>query len=77
MKLSHGDLEKLYAEPSVQAYRPEAVLAHVSNGPAVAALCYNLPEPPRPGENNPDYAAKLQVVARRMALPEAYVTSIR
>jgi hypothetical protein len=77
MKLSHGDLEKLYSEPSVQAYRPEPVLARAWNGPTVAALCYNLPEPPRPGESNPDYAAKLQVVAHRMALPEAYVTSIR
>jgi hypothetical protein len=25
MKLSHADIEKLYAEPSVRAYRPEPV----------------------------------------------------
>jgi len=76
MKLSHSDLEKLYAEPDVRVYRPEPVLAHASDGATVAALCYNLPVPPRPGEGNPDYAAKLQALARRMGLPEDYVRAI-
>ena len=42
--LSHVELERLYSEPSVQAYRPEAVLAHLSNGETLAALCFNLVE---------------------------------
>src|SRR5713226_4239945 len=45
--LSHDELEKLYSEPSV---RPEAVLAHLANGGVIAALCFNLPQPPSPAE---------------------------
>jgi gamma-glutamyl AIG2-like cyclotransferase len=77
MKLSHADLEKLYSEPSVQAYRPEPVLAVAGNGVAVAALCYNLPEPPGPDERNAEYAAKLRALAQRIGLPSEYVSSIR
>lgn len=77
MKLSHADLEKLYSEPSVQAYRPEPVLAIASSGTAVAALCYNLPEAPAADEHNTEYAAKLRTLAQRIGLPQDYVTSIR
>jgi hypothetical protein len=76
MKLSHADIEKLYSEPSVQAYRPEPVLAVVRNGETVAALCYNLPGPP-PDERNAEYAAKLRALAQRIGLPPDYVASIR
>lgn len=77
MKLSHTDLERLYAEPSVSAYRPEPVLATVRNGPTVAALCYNLPEAPSLDERNPDYASQLRALAQRVGLPSDYVASIR
>jgi Gamma-glutamyl cyclotransferase, AIG2-like len=77
MKLTHADVEKLYSEPSVQAYRPEPVLAIASNGASVAALCYNLPEPPLPDEHNAEYAGKLRSLAQRIGLPPDYVTSIR
>jgi hypothetical protein len=77
MTLSHADLEKLYAEPSVQAYRPEPVLAVANDGATVAALCYNLPEPPAPDERNPEYAAKLRALAQRIGLPREYVLSIQ
>jgi Gamma-glutamyl cyclotransferase, AIG2-like len=76
MSLSHAELDKLYSEPSVQAYRPEPVLAVASDGAAVAALCYNLPVPPAPDERNPEYAAKLRVLAQRLGLPNDYVSSI-
>jgi hypothetical protein len=76
MKLSHAELEQLYSEPGVQAYRPEPVLAIASNGATVAALCYNLPEPPSTDEQNAEYAGKLRSLARRIGLPEGYVTSI-
>jgi hypothetical protein len=76
MKLSHADLEKLYSESSVQAYRPEPVLAIDRNGANAAALCYNLPEPPAPDEHNAEYAAKLRALAQRIGLPSDYVTSI-
>ena len=77
MKLSHGDLERLYSEPSVQAYRPEPVLAVTSDGVTVAALCYNLPEPPASDERNAEYAAKLRTLAQRIGLPSEYIATIR
>lgn len=77
MKLSQADIEKLYSEPSVQAYRPEAVLAVARDGVTVAALCYNLPEPPPPDERNAEYASKLRSLAQRIGLPSDYVASIR
>ncbi|MDH3496181.1 MAG: gamma-glutamylcyclotransferase [Gemmatimonadota bacterium] len=77
MKLSHADLERLYAEPSVRAYRPVPVLATVNNGQTVAALCYNLPDPPSPDERNTEYATKLRSLAKRVGLPTDYVASIR
>ena len=77
MKLSHADIEKLYSEPSVRAYRPEAVLAVINNGARVAALCYNLLEPPSPDEHNEEYASKLRSLAQRVGLPSDYVASIK
>ena len=75
--LSHADLERLYAEPGVSAYRPEAILAGLSNGEVVAALCFNLPEPPSAGARNADYASKLRSLAERLNFPADYVDSIR
>jgi hypothetical protein len=77
MKLTHEDLERLYAEPSVRAYRPEPVLAVGPDGGRVAALCYNLPEAPAVTERNPEYAAKLRSLAQRIGLPQSYVASIQ
>lgn len=75
--LSHDDLERLYSEPSVQTYKPEAVLAHLSNGDVLPALCFNLPEPPSPQEQNAEYAARLRDLARRLNFPEEYIASIQ
>jgi hypothetical protein len=74
--LSHEELEKLYSEPSVQAYKPEPVLARLDNGEVIATLCFNLPEPPSADQRNPDYAAKLRVIAERLGLPSDYIASI-
>ena len=75
--LSHSELERLYSEPSVQAYKPEAVLAHILNGEILAALCFNLVEPPSADEHNPEYAAKLRALAAQLQLPPDYVSSIQ
>ena len=48
MSLTLDELGQLYAAPSLQAYRPYAVLAHLVSGEVVPALCYNLPDPRRP-----------------------------
>ena len=73
MGLSHANLEKLYAAPGLEQYRPEAVLVHKLDGSAVPALCYNLREEPQPGERNPQYAVRLQGVLRNLGFPRDYV----
>lgn len=76
LSLTLSELDRLYAEPSVSAYRPEAVLARLASGGVIAALCYNLPQAPLPSERNPAYADKLRAVARKVGLPPEYTESI-
>jgi hypothetical protein len=40
MTLTHAELDRLYAEPGVEAYRPQPVIASLSDGSIVAALCF-------------------------------------
>jgi hypothetical protein len=77
MTLTLRQLDKLYAQPGVEAYRPEAVLAHLSGGGTIAAMCYNLPQVPAASERNPEYAEKLRAVAGKVGLPAEYISSIR
>ena len=75
--LTHAEVDALYAEASVSAYRPEAVSARLGDGSVIPALCFNLPVPPANDERNPQYAAKLKALAERINLPPDYVASIR
>ncbi|MGB9405118.1 MAG: oxygenase MpaB family protein [Candidatus Acidiferrales bacterium] len=77
MELAHAEIEQLYAEASVRAYSPEAVLWELADGSQVPALCFSLIVPPRPEEANSEYAAKLRELARRLGLPSDYVESIK
>ena len=77
MELSHEEIEQLYSERSVRAYRPEAVLAQLDDGSRLPALCFNIIDPPRPNEHNSEYAAKLRELARRLELPANYVEAIQ
>lgn len=77
MELTHGEIERVYSEASVRAYRPEAVLCELGDGSQVPALCFNLVVPPGSEEANPDYAAKLRDLARRLGLPSDYVERIQ
>jgi hypothetical protein len=76
MELTHEEIERLYSEASVRAYRPEAVLCELGDGSHVPALCFNLAVPPSPEEANSEYAAKLRDLARRLGLPAHYVERI-
>jgi hypothetical protein len=76
MSLTHRELDQLYAEPSVAAYRPEAVTVRFPEGGSIAALCFNLPMVPAEVQSNSDYAARLQAVARKLGLPESYIDTI-
>ena len=75
--LSHREVDRLYAEPSVAAYRPEAVIAQLADRSCIPALCYNLPPSDQIVEANPEYVEKLRAVASRLGLPADYVASIR
>jgi hypothetical protein len=76
MELTHDEINRIYAEPSVQMYRPEAVIAELNDGTRLAALCFNLPTQPEPQEANEEYAQKLRELARRLELPAAYIDRI-
>jgi Gamma-glutamyl cyclotransferase, AIG2-like len=75
--LTPEEVDALYSEDSVSAYRPEAVCAQLPDGTFVPALCFNLNAPPAAEEHNPHYASKLRRLAARLGLPPDYVTSIR
>jgi len=77
MDLRHRELEALYADPSVSAYKPEPVIAELADGERVAVLCFNLPVAPLADEHNPDYARKLRELAVTLDLPAEYVATIR
>lgn len=77
LSLTLPELDRLYSEPSVQAYRPQAVLAQLASGGVIAALCYNLAHPPLLSERNPEYAAKLRALAQKIGLPAEYVASLQ
>ena len=51
--LTRSELDRLYSESSVQAYKPQAVFAQLASGGVVAALCYNLRQPPSPRKRRP------------------------
>lgn len=70
MDLTHDELDRLYAEPSVAMYRPEPVALDVDGGTLVA-LCFVLPLPPNPEERNDDYAAKLRALKAALRVPDA------
>lgn len=74
--LTQTEIDSLYSEPSVSEYRPDPISARLRNGEIVAALCFNLPEPPKARERNPQYAARLKELAGRIGLPAAYVATI-
>lgn len=76
MSLTLDELGRLYSEPSLTAYQPQAVLVELAQGGVVSALCYNLPRPPAPSEYNSDYAARLRAAARKVGLPDEYVRSL-
>lgn len=76
MRLSHAEIDRLYAEPSVAAYRAEPVTAMLVDGKSIAALCFNLPIAPAGAQSNPEYAAKLKAVAQKLGLPDSYIRAI-
>ena len=77
MTLSNADIHSLYNQSSVRDYRPEWVTAVFSDDTVRSVLCFNLPHPPKPEEQNADYANRLKALAIRLGLPAKYVESIK
>jgi hypothetical protein len=77
MELTHDEIEQLYSESSVRAYRPEALITELTDGSQVAALCFNLLVAPAPQEANAEYASKLRRLAQRLGFPAEYIEGIR
>jgi hypothetical protein len=77
MDITHDEIDQLYSDASVRAYRPEAVLTELNDGSLLPALCFNLLVPPAPDEANLEYAAKLRDLAHRRGLPPHYIETIR
>jgi hypothetical protein len=75
--LTRGEVEALYSDESVSAYRPEVITTRLAGGRDARVLCFNLPAPPSAEERNPLYASKLRELAERLGLPAEYVSSIR
>lgn len=74
--LAHHDLDQLYGAPGLEHYQPEAVLAQSLDGQCFPALCYNLLDPPCPGEENPLYAGKLRAALTKLEFPSDYIASV-
>lgn len=74
--LTHPELDRLYAAPGLEQYRPEAVLARPLEGAPTPALCYNLREEPQ-DEGDPGYSARLRSALRKLDFPEPYIESVR
>ncbi len=75
--LTRSEVEALYSEESVKAYRSEVVEARMPDGRVAQALCFNLPAPPANDERDTLYASKLRELASRLGLPAEYVSTIR
>jgi len=74
--LTYGEIDRLYAAPGLEQYRPEPVAVQVLEGKTVPALCYNVPVEPPPEERNAEYAARLQAVLAKLEFPREYAESV-
>lgn len=75
MALPASDVKRLYAGPSVSAYCAEAVTVTTTQGRTSPALCYNLMQFEN-GEPDRGYVRKLAALARKLDLPQGYVSEI-
>jgi len=74
--LTHVELDRLYSQPGLEAYRPEPIVVLDSDGRNIPTTCYTLAVAPGAGEGNPQYVAKLRDVLTRLGFPQEYVRSL-
>lgn len=74
MSLPARELDGLYADPTLNEYRPARFEVQIVGAGLVYAVCYNLkPSPENADHSNVDYVDQLRAAARRVGLPEDYV----
>ena len=76
MRISREDAAALYSEASVADYVAERVIVTLRDGVQVTADCYNLPAGKIAGAN-PEYAADLLALAKKLELPGNYLDHIK
>jgi hypothetical protein len=67
--LTDREIASLYAEPGLELYRPESVIASFEDGTFAPVTTFNLSEAHAAAETNTEYAAKLRVVFERLGFP--------
>ena len=70
--LTRVELERLYAQPGLEAYRAEPIEVRVFDGSTLTAMCYNLGAAPELEEANTEYAARLRDVLTRLGFPHEW-----
>lgn len=75
MQLKTREIASLYSEPSVADYKETPINVTLPDGSEQQVRTYLLPEESLSGRN-PNYTAKLAVVAKKMGLPQDYVSQI-
>ena len=74
--LTTAELDRLYGQPGLEAYRPEPITVRDFDGASVAAVCYNLPAAPGPDEANVAYTRELRDVLLRLGFPPEYAENL-
>jgi hypothetical protein len=67
--LTDRELEVLYAEPGLDLYTAERVVATYEDGTSRAVTTYNLAQAMATGPSNQEYAARLRSVLERLGFP--------
>jgi hypothetical protein len=75
--LTDREIAALYAEPDLELYRPESVIASFEDGTFGAVTTFNLGATHASSEVNREYATKLQVVLERLGFPTDIVQFTR
>ncbi len=75
MTIEDSTIHKLYAEPSVADYIPEAVNIILDSNESISATCYNLPAELLSGRNE-IYAQSLYHLAKQKGFPKDYLDKI-
>jgi hypothetical protein len=69
--LTEREINSLYAEPGLEMYRPETVMATFEDGSNRAVTTFNLQQISSEESFNTDYAAKLRSVLEHLGFPVA------